>query len=142
MLANCGVTDFRPDTAHFWNQPRNLGFQSGMDGLRYDHEIEIGIGSSRPGTRCDLLHFDADDRFQFGALACESVLQLACESRSFHACDTKAPDSDKAMADGPGNSRARGGYVEGQHHQRKLKDDPRLMEMVHLVADQLPRNLI
>jgi hypothetical protein len=49
-----------------------------MDGLRYDHEIEIGIGSSRPGTRCDLLHFDADDRFQFGALACESVLQLAC----------------------------------------------------------------
>jgi hypothetical protein len=32
--------------------------------------------------------------------------------------------------------------VEGQHHQRKLKDDPRLMEMVHLVADQLPRNLI
>jgi hypothetical protein len=141
MLANCGVTDFRPDIAHFGTNRGTSGFNpvwTACDMIMNRNRI----GSSRPGTRCDLLHFDADDRFQFGALACESVLQLACESRSFHACDTKAPDSDKAMADGPGNSRARGGYVEGQHHQRKLKDDPRLMEMVHLVADQLPRNLI
>jgi hypothetical protein len=77
MLANCGVTDFRPDIAHFGTNRGTSGFNpvwTACDMIMNRNRI----GSSRPGTRCDLLHFDADDRFQFGALACESVLQLAC----------------------------------------------------------------